>query len=88
MPRSASRSRSRPSCRAARSLTAAVEHGTAFDAEAVRAKIRDAELAWVQRHECYPGEPHGDAIEVSRRLFAKYAADATVPEPPAPPPAS
>jgi len=58
-------------------LQASLASGTAIDVDAVRARIRDGDLAWTRQHDTYSAAPRGQTIEVSRRLLEKYAADAS-----------
>lgn len=58
-------------------LQSALASGQAVDVAAVRAQIREKDLAWTCQHEAYPTKPEGDTIAISRRLFQKYAADAS-----------
>ncbi|HUL54678.1 MAG TPA: alpha-N-acetylglucosaminidase [Opitutaceae bacterium] len=58
-------------------LQASLATGKALDFQSVRAIIRDGDLAWTRQHDGYPAEPRGQTIEVARRLFEKYATDAT-----------
>jgi len=53
-----------------------LQSGHSLDVAAIRARIREDDRAWTQLHDRYPAEPRGETIEVSRRLFAKYSADA------------
>lgn len=61
-------------------LQAAVASGQPVDVTAVRSRIRDGDRTWTQQHDTYPAEPHGGTVEISRRLFAKYSADAAAKE--------
>jgi len=54
----------------------ALASGQPVDVAAVRARIRDADLAWNGKHDRYPAEARGDPVAVSRMLFAKYSGDA------------
>lgn len=58
-------------------LDASLASGRPIDVAAVRARIRDADMAWNGRHDRYPSEPSGDTIALSRILFAKYSGDAS-----------
>jgi alpha-N-acetylglucosaminidase len=60
-------------------LQTSLASGGTFDVDAVRARIRDGELAWTARHDPYPTEPSGETLAVSRRLLGKYSADASAP---------
>ena len=60
-------------------LQSALATGQTFDSEAVGRHVRETELAWTNQHEPHPTEPHGDTIEVSRRLWERYSADASDP---------
>ncbi len=52
----------------------------AFNETEVRNRIRDWELSWTrQTNGHFATKPHGDVIAVSRKLFEKYAADASLP---------
>lgn len=58
-------------------LNEALAHHQKIDELAVRAQIRDWEIAWTHetgRH--FATEPQGDAVTISQKLFDKYAADA------------
>jgi alpha-N-acetylglucosaminidase len=57
-------------------LQSALAAGQAVDVKATRARIREGDVDWTKRHDAYPAEPRGETIEVSRRLFEKYSADA------------
>jgi alpha-N-acetylglucosaminidase len=59
-------------------LQAALANGRDVDVPAIRAHIRDADLAWTLQHNAYPAAPQGDTIAVARRLFKKYGSDAKV----------
>ncbi len=61
-------------------LQAALASGRPLDVDAVRARIRDGDRVWTQLHDAYPAEPRGETVEVSRRLLAKYSADASAKE--------
>jgi alpha-N-acetylglucosaminidase len=61
-------------------LQAALASGRPLEVDAVRARIRDGDRAWTQLHDAYPAEPRGETVEVSRRLLAKYSADASAKE--------
>jgi alpha-N-acetylglucosaminidase len=61
-------------------LNQSLANGTALDVEAVRGQIRDWELAWNKRTDRFPTKPKGDVVAISRKLFAKYQADAATPE--------
>ena len=58
-------------------LQASIKARRHVDEVATLARIRDDDHAWTRRHDSYPTEPHGDAIDISRRLFDKYIADVT-----------
>jgi alpha-N-acetylglucosaminidase len=58
-------------------LQAALKSGQPIDVDATRACIVDGDHAWTRQHDTYPAEPQGETIEVSRRLFKKYSADAS-----------
>ncbi len=58
-------------------MQSALASGQAIDAEATRVRIRENELMWTRHHDAYPAEPQGETIQVSRRLFEKYSADAS-----------
>jgi alpha-N-acetylglucosaminidase len=60
-------------------LQSSLASGEAINVDAIRARIRDGELAWTARHDPYPTEPSGETLAVSRRLFEKYSADASAP---------
>jgi hypothetical protein len=57
-------------------LQSALAAGQAIDVEAIRAQMRENDLAWTRQHETHPATPAGDTIAVSRRLFQKYSEDA------------
>ncbi|MBN8457487.1 MAG: alpha-N-acetylglucosaminidase C-terminal domain-containing protein [Verrucomicrobia bacterium] len=57
-------------------LYAAVDQGTGFDENAVRASIGTWELAWTNGHETYPSVPAGDTVAVATALWTKYRAEA------------
>jgi alpha-N-acetylglucosaminidase len=61
-------------------LSAALASGQSLNETAVRARIRDGDRAWTLQHDAYPAGPRGETIEVSRRLFQKYSADASAKE--------
>ena len=58
-------------------LQSSLASGQAIDVEATRARIRENDLAWTRRHDTYLAGPQGETIEVSRRFFEKYSADAS-----------
>jgi len=60
-------------------LNNSVAKGVVLDEVAVRNQIRDWELAWTGNHDRFPARPHGDAVAISQKLFATYAADASAP---------
>ena len=53
-------------------LDEAVAQCKPFDEAAFESEIADWELAWARKPEPMPAEPAGDAIAISRRLFARY----------------
>jgi alpha-N-acetylglucosaminidase len=59
----------------------ALARGEAMDEQAVRATIRDWELAWIRQHDRFPNQPQGDVVQVSRNMFEKYSTDAATPWP-------
>jgi alpha-N-acetylglucosaminidase len=63
-------------------LQSSLAAGAAIDVAAVRTRIADGELFWAKQHDAYPVEARGETLEVSRRLFEKYSADAATPEQP------
>jgi len=51
----------------------AMATGTAFDAAGFDKQVKDWEWQWVNAHDnAYPDVTKGDAVEVSKQLFAKY----------------
>ncbi len=58
-------------------LNDALAKGMTIDETAVRNQIRDWELSWTRQHDRFPTKPHGDVVDVSQQLFAKYQADAS-----------
>ena len=57
-------------------MQASLEAGQPLDVAAIRARIRDGDRLWTQQRETVRSDPQGETIEISRRLFAKYSADA------------
>jgi len=57
-------------------MQTAVASGKALDTTAARVRVREGEVAWTSQHDPYPSAPQGETIQVSRRLFHKYSADA------------
>lgn len=53
-------------------LDTALADGKPFDAARFESDIRQWEDAWTHRNEPYATEPRGNAIEISRRLWATY----------------
>ncbi len=51
--------------------------GVAVDEAAVRKRIRDWEIGWTKQTGKFPAKPKGDVVAISKRLFNKYAADAS-----------
>ncbi len=67
-----------------KALNDSLAHQMALNDTATRDQIRDWELAWTrQTNGHFATRPHGNAIAISQQLFAKYAADAALPEAPA-----
>jgi alpha-N-acetylglucosaminidase len=60
-------------------MQSALVAGGAIDTKATQRHVRDVELEWTRRHERFPAAPQGDTLEISRRLWVKYSADATNP---------
>ncbi len=58
-------------------LQSSLAAGRAVDVKATRIRNRENDVAWTRLHDAYPAEAMGSTIEVSRRLLAKYSADAT-----------
>jgi alpha-N-acetylglucosaminidase len=58
-------------------LQAALKSGKPLDAGATQARLSDGDHAWTRQHDTFSAEPRGNTIEISRRLFKKYAADAS-----------
>lgn len=61
-------------------LNDSLAKGVVINETAVREQIRDWELAWTRQHNRYPTKPKGDVIAISKKLFAKYSADAAKPD--------
>ncbi len=55
-----------------RRLNRSLQQGAAFDRAPFAADMCAWEQAWSERRDRYPTEPRGDALSISRRLFAKY----------------
>jgi alpha-N-acetylglucosaminidase len=60
-------------------LNCSLERGVALDENAVRAQIRDWEIAWTRKTNSFPTKSHGDVVAISHRLFERYSADASAP---------
>ena len=58
--------------RALRQAKEDLRQGNAFDPEAFDREIRPWMRQWSDGQEAYPDRPHGDSIEVARRLWKKY----------------
>jgi len=58
--------------RALRQAKEDLRQGNAFDPEAFDREIRPWMRQWSDGQEAYPDRPHGDNIEVARRLWKKY----------------
>jgi alpha-N-acetylglucosaminidase len=49
-----------------------IKSGKPFDDKAFRDKLREWTAAWSDHTETYPTEPHGDSIEVAKRMWTTY----------------
>ncbi|WP_409342394.1 alpha-N-acetylglucosaminidase [Paenibacillus sp. MBLB4367] len=55
-------------------LEAAIDNSDGFDEAAFEDNIREWEIGWMNRSDDFAVEPAGDAVDVSRRMFDRYAA--------------
>jgi alpha-N-acetylglucosaminidase len=63
-----------------KALNDSLAHGTALNQTVSRNQIRDWELSWtLQTNGHFAIKPHGDVIAISKKLFEKYATDASQP---------
>lgn len=63
-------------------LNDSLARGVPLDEAATRNQIRDWEISWTQETKGhFETKPHGNVVAVSRKLFAKYSASASQPEP-------
>lgn len=61
-----------------KALNDSLAHGTALNTTVTRNQIRDWELSWTrQTNGHFATKPHGDVIAISKKLFEKYAPDAS-----------
>ncbi len=60
---------------------AALEAGTSFDTAAFDRGLQQWERDWASAHASFPTSPHGDSIEISQRLWAKYGKELLKPQP-------
>ncbi|MEO6948823.1 MAG: alpha-N-acetylglucosaminidase [Ginsengibacter sp.] len=51
----------------------ALRENVPFDKVAFNENLNAFESKWIQKNEKYPNKPSGDAIQISKRLFEKYA---------------
>jgi alpha-N-acetylglucosaminidase len=58
-------------------LRSALAADQSIDVAAVRARIREHDLAWTRQHDTYPSDPQGETVAISRRLFETYTVDAS-----------
>lgn len=58
-------------------MQSALAAGGTIDAKVTQRRIREFELEWTRQHDPFPTVPTGDTLEVSRRLWVKYSAEAT-----------
>jgi alpha-N-acetylglucosaminidase len=61
-------------------MQSALAAGGTIDTKATQRHIREFELEWTRRYDPFPTVPQGDTLEVSRRLWVKYSAEATNPK--------
>jgi alpha-N-acetylglucosaminidase len=50
-----------------------IEQRIPFDAPACDDRVRTWEWQWVNSHESYPDQPVGDPVEISRRMYERWA---------------
>ena len=58
-----------------RRLEASLIDGKPFDDQAFQEAVREWEVQWTHARATYPSAPQGDAVALSRKLWAKWAPD-------------